>query len=278
MRTHAPLAAVFTAVAALAAGASGLQEDALADPRGLDRIEINSGALPVLVTGGSSAEVVLDSDLSTEFPWDDAPTSQLRMEREGTRLYAWVEGEAAPGAIAKIIVRLPRGASLSVNARSGAVTVEGMDGGTCHVRTVSGRIVLRRDRCRVTADSVSGDIEIDSSRMSLQAHTVSGSIDARRLALSSDAEFSSISGSIDVGLDSDVESYTFDLRSLSGPISVAGIRTQRGLRMGFGPTRVHGHTVSGALSFTGPDAGPGTNRPARPAPSAASRSGRVALR
>jgi len=69
------------------------------------------------------------------------------------------------------------------------------------------------------------------------------------LRLTSDSSFSSVSGNIDIELDSDLEDLGFDLKSVSGSITVGSIRTERGLRMGFGRTLVRGRTISGALAF-----------------------------
>jgi hypothetical protein len=254
MGVRAAAGVMILALAAIGVRASGIDEGPGFDTTGVDRIDVRSGVLAVEVTRGDSAEAELSADTAAEFPWDEAPQGRLRQERDGSRLHVWVEGAtwASAAEIGKILVRVPRGASVTVKTSSGSVTVEGLEGGACSVRTVSGPIRLSGDRCLLSADSVSGAIDIDSTGGGVEARTVSGRIEGRRLALSADSDFSSVSGSISVDLALDVESYGFDLRSVSGPITVGTLRTERGLRMGFGRPLVRGHTVSGALSFSGP--------------------------
>jgi DUF4097 and DUF4098 domain-containing protein YvlB len=78
---------------------------------------------------------------------------------------------------------------------------------------------------------------------------VSGSIDARDITLTEDSSFTTVSGNVDVRLNSAVEDLRFDLSSVSGRIVVGNIRTNKGLRMGSYGALVRGKTVSGALIF-----------------------------
>ena len=143
----------------------------------------------------------------------------------------------------------PRDTELSVETGSGRVFVDRLTGRKCSVRTVSGRVRLYRVRGFVSANSVSGGIDLDETEGGVKARTVSGSITGRGVRLTENSTFSSVSGAIDVELDSSLEDLGFDLHSVSGSITVGGIRAERGLRMGFGSTLVRGHTVSGSISF-----------------------------
>ena len=254
MSVRAAACAVVLALAANGVSASGIDEQPGFDTNGADRIDVRSAALPVEVTRGDSVRVELEPETPGELPGEEAPHGRLRQERDGSGIHVWVEGArwALAAGNARIVAHVPPGASVSVMTSSGSVTVKGLEGGTCIVRTVSGAIRLSGDRCLLAAASVSGAIEIDTFRGSVEARTVSGRIQGRQLALSADSDFSSVSGNISVGLAAEVESYGFDLRSTSGPIIVGTLRTERGLRMGFDRPVVHGHTVSGALSFSGP--------------------------
>lgn len=252
MKRAAATAAILSLVACLAS-ASGLEEEPAFtdDTAGVRAVEVRCGPMDVSVIPGELAAVTLDGDVATDFPWDDGPAVRLRQEREGVRLYAWVENEG-PFSLAghgRVRVRVPRGASLRVRTSSGNVTVTGLEGGTVDVRTTSGSVALRRVSGRILVDSVSGAVDIESGSGAVDARTVSGRIEGRRLRLSDYCEFRSVSGNIDVGLLSDPDSLGFDLGSVSGSIRVGTIRTERGLRMGFGRTLVKGRTVSGSLSF-----------------------------
>ena len=80
MGIRAPIAALMTVAAALISGASGLPEYGPADTSGIQEIEISSGTLPVQVTRGDAAGIVLDSDIITAFPWDEAPRAGLHVD------------------------------------------------------------------------------------------------------------------------------------------------------------------------------------------------------
>jgi hypothetical protein len=252
MKRAATTAAVL-ALSAFLASASGLEEQALApvDGFGVELVEIRSGTMDVSVSPGEAAQAVVSGEPESDFPWEDSSPGMLRQERDGTRLYAWIESDGPFSAPmhGQIRVRVPRGASLRVRTSSGSVTVEGLEGGKVDVRTTSGSVTLRRVHARVLVDSVSGSVDIDSADGPLDARTVSGRIEGRRLLLSDYCELSSVSGSIDIGVLSGLENIGFDLRSVSGSIRVGTIRTEHGLRMGFGRTLVRARTISGSVSF-----------------------------
>ncbi|HTZ52573.1 MAG TPA: DUF4097 family beta strand repeat-containing protein [Spirochaetia bacterium] len=240
-------------LSAFLACASGEEEGAFTgvDGYGVRTVEVRSGPLDVAVVPGDVASAELDSDVTTDFPWDDASGCLLHVEREGQRLHAWIETDGLLSAVtaARLRVRVPPGASVQVRTSSGSVTVEGLHGGTIDVHTSSGSVSLRRVSGRLLVDSVSGSVQIDSGSGVVDARTVSGRIQGRRLRLSDYCQFNSVSGSIDVGLVSDLESLGFDLGSVSGSIRVGTIRTEHGLRIGFGRTLVRARTVSGSVSF-----------------------------
>ena len=250
---RAAISAAVLALSAILASASGIYEESLdpVDGFGIELVEIRSGTMDVSVSPGDPAEAVLSSEAEADFPWDELSPGRLRQEREGARLYAWIEnhGPFSAPAHGRILVRVPRGASLLVRTSSGDVTVEGLEGGKVDIRTTSGSVRLHRVRARVLVDSVSGSVDIDSADGPLSARTVSGRIEGRRLLLSDYCDLSSVSGSIDIGVLSGLENIGFDLRSVSGSIRVGTIRTEHGLRMGFGRTLVKARTISGSLSF-----------------------------
>ena len=133
--------------------------------------------------------------------------------REGSRLFVWTESDGLFASIlsGQIWIRAPHDTDVIVETSSGRVSVDGMASGHCSVHTISGRIRLHHLHGRLSAESVTGTIDIE--------------------------------------LDSDLEDLGFDLKSVSGSITVGSIRTERGLRMGFGRFLVRGRTISGALAF-----------------------------
>ncbi|HET6449825.1 MAG TPA: hypothetical protein VFI08_00885 [Spirochaetia bacterium] len=214
MRRRAMVSAGIMVMSAVVACASGASEDA-PDPAGVTVVDIRSAVVPVLALAGPVAEALFESPVAAEFPWDEVPRTHLCQERDGSTLYAWVEGDGwmpADGD-ARIVVRVPPGASLLVQTRSAPVRMEGLAGVRCRLRTVSGAIT------------------------------------GSRVRLSGSSEFISESGSVEIGMSAGIEDYGFDLRSVSGTITVGRIRTERGLLMGFGRTRVTARTGTGSLSF-----------------------------
>jgi len=133
--------------------------------------------------------------------------------RDGSRLFVWTENDGLFPSIlsGQIWIRAPHDTDVIVETSSGRLSVDGMASGHCSVHTVSGRIRLYHIQGRLSAESGSGTIDIE--------------------------------------FDSDFENLGFDLKSVSGSITVGSIRTDRGLRMGFGRFLVRGHTISGALAL-----------------------------
>jgi hypothetical protein len=219
--------------------ASGSEEDGPIDTQGVHVIVVRSGSVDVQVTAGGGPEV---------FP---EPGYRLVRQRDGSRLNVWVKSDGLfpPAGTGHVLVHAPRGTDVSVESTSGRILLEGIDGGSCRVSSVSGRIRLRHVRGGCSIHTVSGGVDLDSVEGSISARTVSGRIAGRRVNLTADSSFFSVSGDIEIGLTPALEALAFDLSSVSGRITVGEIRAEKGLRMGFGSTRVRGQTISGALSF-----------------------------
>ncbi len=245
------LIAAALACAAPLACASGDEEDSSTGFSGIGVIVVRSGALDVRVSGGDGTDVCLDTRQSPDLSSDRGSESRIVHKRDGARLTVWLENDGLfPAPVSgQIRVLAPRDTELILETGSGRVFVDRLESDKCRVRTVSGRVRLYRVSGLLTAETVSGSIDLDSTQGGVIARTVSGSITGRGLRLMDDSAFSSISGTIDVELDSPIEDLAFDLHSVSGSITVGAIRTERGLRIGFGRTLVSGNTVSGSLSF-----------------------------
>jgi hypothetical protein len=224
MKCRAMIAAALV-LAAVNACASGREEDGPAELFGITDIVVKSGPFDVRVTGGEDGDLCIDSD--------EALPVRVLHRQEGSRLDVWIQGDGTFQHAPSGPLRVPAAfdVDLVVQASSGTVFVDGVGDGKCSIRTISGAI---------TVSHVRGSLVFDS---------VSGSISGRGLTLTGDSSFSSVSGNIDVALATPLEELSFDLKSISGRITVGSIRTERGLRMGFGETRVRGNTISGNLSF-----------------------------
>ena len=243
-------AAGLIVLSALRGAASGVYEaDAqVPDSVGVMVVEVRAGTQDVSVTPGDVADI--SQEAADEASWFGETAGQVRLEREGNRLYAWIEADgpfAAP-LQGRICLRVPKGASITVRTSSGNVHVEGVNG-KVDVSTASGSVDLHRVHGRVVVDSVSGDVVLDALDGPLNARTDSGRIEGHFLVLSDYCELGSVSGSIDLSLASGLEMIGFDLRSVSGTIRLGTIRTERGLRMGFGRALLRARTVSGSVSI-----------------------------
>ncbi|MBS0431524.1 MAG: DUF4097 family beta strand repeat protein [Proteobacteria bacterium] len=91
-------------------------------------------------------------------------------------------------------VHVPHAAALEVHTVSATVNVDGLDGRSVQVNTVSGRTHLGVRVGDVKVDSVSGDVDMAGSSRSFDAQTVSGDIQAQTLSGSANAQ--TVSGTV----------------------------------------------------------------------------------
>jgi hypothetical protein len=212
--------------------ASGVSEEDVFTSIGVDSVSVRAEFLDVEVKSDEGFGVAMTADLPSDNLFESRGYRVLH-EVVGSRLTVWVEKDSP-------FTSVRRGGKLSFQVPH-FVSVK--------VETVSGRIRLRDVRGVLEASSVSGAILVDSAEGRVAAKTVSGAIEGRNLSLTEDSTFSSVSGNIDIELESALDDLRFDLSSLSGRIVVGNIKATRGLRMGDGGTLVRARSVSGSLSF-----------------------------
>jgi DUF4097 and DUF4098 domain-containing protein YvlB len=125
-----------------------------------------------------------------------------------------------------ITLDVPRGATVQVKTRDGAVEV--MDVADARVETLSGDIDVRRVGKRVEANSVSGDVSLETSGGPVRMRSISGSleaINARTIEATDDFEANTVSGNIALEqiAHSHVEAWTVSgLVSLKGSLARGG--------------------------------------------------------
>ncbi|WP_199100987.1 DUF4097 family beta strand repeat-containing protein [Dyella sp. ASV21] len=133
-------------------------------------------------------------------------------------------------------VRVPKGASLSVDVVSASMSIDGINGGKIKVNTVSGKARVNARTPLAELESVSGSLEFAGSADRVNLQTVSGDILAPNV--NSEAELQTVSGRIRVGggpwrklnlstVSGDVQlaggiapGGTFDVDSMSGDVQV----------------------------------------------------------
>ena len=116
-------------------------------------------------------------------------------------------------------------------------------------KTVSGGIHFTDIKGNIAVNSTSGSISLTNVVGEIKASSVSGAIRGGGIMLTGVSTFNNTSGSIDLDLDNDVETMSFDLRSGSGGLEAAGARGSKHLVVGTGPVKVNGVTASGSQKY-----------------------------
>ena len=149
----------------------------------------------VRVTGWNQNRVQVDGNLgSGARPLQitgDARALEIRVESQGKS--GWFGGDNGMGSTS-LNVRVPHAAALEVHVVSAPVDIDGLDGRSVQVNTVSGRVHLGVRAGDVKTDSVSGDIDLAGSARNFDAQTVSGDVQAATLGGS--ATVQTVSGAV----------------------------------------------------------------------------------
>ncbi|MER3547254.1 MAG: hypothetical protein C4338_06475, partial [Rhodanobacteraceae bacterium] len=91
-------------------------------------------------------------------------------------------------------VHVPHAAALEVHTVSAPVNIDGLDGRSVTVSSVSGRVHLGVRVGSAKIDSVSGDVDLSGSARNFDAQTVSGDVQAATLG--GDATVQAVSGAV----------------------------------------------------------------------------------
>ncbi|MBU6246831.1 MAG: DUF4097 family beta strand repeat protein [Xanthomonadaceae bacterium] len=220
---------------------------------------LGDGAEPLEITG-------TDHDL------------EIRVRARGHRgLLNWGSDNAMGPSV--LDVQVPRGASLDVSVVSAPLSIDGTDGGTIKVDSVSGKIRINARTPRLGVDSVSGSIEQAGHADVADLQTVSGDIlapalgDEARLETVSGRvqvrggpwkklKLSTVSGDVDIaggmapGGRMDVDSMSGDVQVSLPPevsTSIHASSFSGDLRSAFGTAERHGHGPGSELNATAGD-------------------------
>ena len=159
--------------------------------------QLGDGARPLAITGN-------DSDLSIKV-----------QPQGGGGLFSWgSDNRMGP---TMLDLHVPRGATLDVHVVSAPLVVDGMDGGSITVNTVSGRARINARTPSLNIDSVSGNIELAGHAAQANLQTVSGDILAP--VLGDRAKLQTISGRIQA---SGGPWRQLTLSTVSGDVQLAG--------------------------------------------------------
>lgn len=139
--------------------------------------------------------------------------------------------DATPGAVsidvrppscARLTLRVPRAAALSVETMSAPIRVEGISG-PLELESVSGSLSVESDCVALEAETISGAITARGAIPRASLSTVSGNIVADRLG--GTIELETVSGSVRVAAGMPVSVLTAE--SVSGPITAAAVLDAR---------------------------------------------------
>ena len=148
------------------------------------RIEIHNVKGDVRVTGWNRNEVQIEGSLgSGAQPLQvsgDAGALDIRVESAGKSGWLGFSSDSDMGPTT-LDVHVPRAAALDIHVVSAPVEIDGVDGRSVNVNTVSGRVHLGVSADQVKVDSVSGDVDLAGSARGFEVQTVSGEVQAATL-------------------------------------------------------------------------------------------------
>lgn len=136
--------------------------------------QLGEGTKPLAITGS-------DSDLA------------VKVEPQGSS--GWLDWSSDRRMSSSTLeLRVPRAASLDVNVVSAPLIIDGLEGGTVEVNTLSGKARINARTPSLKVDSVSGNIELAGHAEKVNLQTVSGDILAPTLG--SEVKLQTVSGHI----------------------------------------------------------------------------------
>jgi hypothetical protein len=147
---------------------------------------------------------------------------EIKVEpRGGSHWFNW-GGDSRMGSTT-LELHVPKAASLDINVVSAPLVIDGMDGGSIEVNTVSGKARINARTPSLTVDSVSGGIEQAGHAEKAELQTVSGEILAP--SLGAHVELQTISGRIQA---SGGPWQKLSLSTVSGDVQLTGGLTTGG--------------------------------------------------
>ena len=175
----------------------------------------HDGLLVLRLTDGDARLSGVDGDLVTVRSTDGEPLDGFAIEA-GERS---IEIRAHANRSADLDVRVPRGATVILEARSADVTVSDLTGDV-RLTTASGDLTARGVSGTLSAEAVSGDVEITATgTLSVVARTVSGDLELRAAQLDS-LTATTTSGDLEIAADF-VGDGPFVIETVSGDTSLA---------------------------------------------------------
>jgi DUF4097 and DUF4098 domain-containing protein YvlB len=185
----------------------------------------------------------------------------LRIDGGGERLRIKVEAESSGWfggnsmGDTRLVLKLPRQASLQVEVVSAGVDVDGLAGKSLKVEGVSGKLKLTGGASEIRISSVSGDVTLDAPGKETHIETVSGDVQAHGMI--GEFKVETVSGRIHVDagslrrLDAGTVSGDIEIRSVPDKSARYEVGSMSGDVLLFLPVslsaRIEAETFSGTL-------------------------------
>ncbi|WP_304455084.1 DUF4097 family beta strand repeat-containing protein [Nocardiopsis sp. YSL2] len=190
----------------------------------------------VEVTGGAGPEMVLERQMHGS-PLKE-PVDEVEEDEGRVNVQAHCEGVPFIGQCeVDYTIAIPEGTAVSVETRSGPITVSNVDG-VLDLSTTSGNVNVDGNAGDVTVESTAGAVDLAGVEGAVDVETTSGSVTAEGSGASLDV--STVSGRLDL---SEFSADVVEAESTSGSVSVGG-----------GFTTAEVSTTSGSIAVTTEDA------------------------
>lgn len=226
------------------------------------QVELDTFTGSIDVTGWDQGRVEAEARIEG----DDAELvdkTRLRFENENDRLSVEVDYEEVKDSqkflglfnignvdrpAVHLTVKMPRGASLTVDDFSSEVVVTGLRAGTT-LETFSSSINLRDVEGPLDLETFSGEVEGEALRGQFRLETFSGDARLRFTALTGDSQFETFSGDVELTLPADASFELVEEDDAFGDLdSDFALRAEDGRRIvGRGGPRIEVETFSGDL-------------------------------
>ena len=148
-----------------------------------------------------------------------------------------------------IVLYIPNGKDVVLQAGSGSIKVEGLMFSELEVDVGSGSVDIDQCSGPTTIDVGSGSIRLNDVEGSFDVSTGSGSTKGEGIKLTNDSSFRAGSGSIELSILNTEDELAFDLDAGSGSIRVNDIRGADRVVVGSGNIEVTGRTGSGSQRY-----------------------------
>jgi len=181
------LAGIALLLATAVQAGSPIGESRVMPADGLVQVENQAGSIDITVW--DKTEVAISGDLG-----DDVEELEIQETSSGVQIRVHNRKNRRNLDESHLRLQIPVAASLEAESVSADISVQGLNGGSVALNSVSGDQTVEASSGRLEAESVSGDITFRGHASRASVETVSGEIDAR--GFSGEIRISTVSGDV----------------------------------------------------------------------------------